>query len=190
MGHRIFNLVLVLLLAAGVAFVAAPWFAFRALKAGARDGDVQVLAEIVDYPSVKASLKAQLSDAPAPAAPAASVWTDPLGALKRAIEPLTPPPPAVDRYVSTEGLHALTRGYAPGKAPAEPPPPQDLKGQAEAVLHQSWPRTQFWDPNRTRLAVSPADNPERQTVFTFKRKGWFEWKLVDIRLPEDKKPAT
>jgi hypothetical protein len=183
MARNFFNLIVVLIMIAASAFLAAPWFAFRALKADARDGDAQGLAELIDYNAVRASLKAQLTDQPAPATPPPSVWTDPLGALRQAIQPLTPPPPAVERYVSVEGLHALTRGYAPGKAPAEPPPPATFKAHLEAALHQNWPRTQFWDPNRTRLAVKDPNAPERETVFTFERKGWFSWKLVNIKLP-------
>lgn len=183
MARNFFNLIVVLIVIAASAFLAAPWFAFRALKADARDGDAQGLAELIDYNAVRASLKAQLTGQPSPATPAPSVWTDPLGALRQAIEPMTPPPPAVERYVSVEGLHALTRGYRPGKAPAEPPPPTTFKAQLEALTDQNWPRTQFWDPSRTRLAVKDPNAPERETVFTFERKGWFSWKLVNIKLP-------
>nr|QQZ51428.1 DUF2939 domain-containing protein [Phenylobacterium glaciei] len=65
-----------------------PWFAFRALKADARDGDVQGLAELVDYNAVRGTLKSQLGPTPnATTAPAPTIWTDPIGAMKRALEP-------------------------------------------------------------------------------------------------------
>lgn len=187
MGRRIFNLILVLLLVAVAAFFAAPWFAFRALRADARDGDAQGLAELVDYNSVRGSLKAQIADTPPPAAPAPSLWTDPLGALRHAMEPLRPPPPAVDTYVSAQGLHDLTRGYAPGEGPPEPPPPEGFIDQAKAAIDARWPRTQFWDPNRMRFAVRHPKDEGQETVFTFQRKDWFEWKLVDIKLPSKTK---
>ena len=186
MWRTIFNLILVLLLGAAAAFVAAPWFAFRALKADSRDGDVQGLAELVDYNAVRATLKTQLGPTPnAPTAPAPTIWTDPIGAMKRALEPLTPPPPAVERYVSVEGLHALTRGYEPGKAPPEPPAPAALPDQLMAAAREPWPSLRYWGPNRSRFVVRTPGKPERETVFTFQRRGWFAWKLVQIRLPAD-----
>ena len=184
MWRTIFNLILVLLLGACVAFVAAPWFAFRALKANARDGDVQGLAELVDYDAVRGTLKGQLGPTPnATTAPAPTIWTDPFGAMKRALEPLTPPPPAVERYVSVQGLHDLTRGYEPGKGPPEPPAPQGLGDQALTLVQEPWPSLRYWGPNRSRFVVRGPDQPSRETVFTFQRRGWFEWKLVQIRLP-------
>lgn len=187
---RFFNLLLLVLLVAAAAFVSAPWFAFRALRADARDGDAQGLVELVDYTAVRADLRSQLNDTPPPATPAPSIWTDPLGALRRAVEPLTPPPPAVERYVSTEGLHALTRGYIPGKAPPEPPPAADLWGQVKHIAREPWPRTAYWGPNRARFAVSPPKDPSREIVFTFQRKGVFAWRLVGVRLPpQDPRPA-
>lgn len=186
MWRTIFNLILVLLVGAAAAFVAAPWFAFRALKADARDGDVQGLAELVDYNAVRGTLKTQLGPTPnATTAPAPTIWTDPIGAMKRALEPLTPPPPAVERYVSAQGLHDLTRGYEPGKAPAEPQQPEGLSDQVLVAAQEPWPSLRYWGPNRSRFVVRGPDKPERETVFTFQRRGWFEWKLVQIRLPDD-----
>jgi len=181
---RFFNLIVVLLVLAGLAFVAAPWFAFRELRADSRDGDVQGLAELVDYNAVRSDLKGQLGDNPLAAnAPPPSVWTDPLGALRHAIAPLTPPPPAVERYLSLDGLHALTRGYEPGRAPPEPPPPQGLGEQLKRLFAERQPTLRYWGPNRARFGVTAPDRPGRETGFTFQRRTIFGWKLVAIRLP-------
>jgi len=180
---RFFNLILVLLLLAAMVFLAAPWFAFRALRADSRDGDVQGVAELVDYNAVRADLKAELGDNPAAAnAPAPSVWTDPLGAIRHAMAPLTPSPPAVERYVSLEGLHALTRGYEPGRAPAEPPAPKGLADQIKQLFAERQPVLRYWGPNRARFGMAAPETPARETVFTFQRRTWFGWKLVGIRL--------
>ena len=185
MFRSVFNLIFVLILASTVAFVAAPWFAFRALKADARDGDVQGLVELVDYDAVRASLKPQLTGGPpVSTAPAPDIWKDPIGAIRRSLEPLAPPPPAVEHYVSVEGLHALTRGYTPGKAPPEPPLPTKLSDQAKALVTEPWPSLRYWGPNRSRFVVRQPDAPTRETVFTFQRKGKFTWKLVAVRLPQ------
>jgi hypothetical protein len=186
---RFFNLIGVLLIVAALAFLAAPWFAFRALRADSRDGDVQGVAELVDYNAVRTDLKGQLGDNPAAAdAPAPSVWTDPLGAIRRAMDPLTPPPPAVEHYVSLEGLHALTRGYTPGRAPPEPPPPHAFADQVRQIFAERQPALRYWGPNRVRFGMAPPDAPARETIFTFQRRTWFGWKLVGIRLPGQPPP--
>jgi len=183
MWRTVFRLGLVMLCVAALGFVAAPWFAFRALKSYARDGDVQGLAELVDYKSVRASLRSQITGAPARTAePAPDILHDPIGAIKRALEPLRPAPPAVDVYVSLPALQAMTRGYDMGKAPPEPPKPQGVKAVIEDFTKDP-PRLDYWGPNRVRFAASAPESPTRETVFTFQRRGWFQWQLVQITLP-------
>lgn len=173
MARNLTRLIVALVAIAALAFAAAPLFAFRALAAAARDGDAQALAELVDYAAVRASLRPQLALQARAAAPPPppDIWSDPIGAVRRAIEPLKPAPPAVERYVSAAGLHDLTRGYEPGRAPAD----------AEKA---GWPRLRYWGPNRVRLAVRPAEGVEKSAVvFTFRRTEPFGWKLVHIGLP-------
>ena len=93
--RQLFNIVLLGLVLFAIAFAAAPWFAFRALKANARDQDVAGLSELVDFRALRTSLRAQVR-APEPepaAAPDArpDIWRDPLGAMRRALEPLAEP---------------------------------------------------------------------------------------------------
>src|SRR5687767_3586703 len=95
---------------AALIFLLSPWFAFRGLAAAARDGDVQGLAELIDYPAVRAGLRAQAApDAPPPP----SVWTDPVGAVRRALEPPRASAPDVERHMSPRGLYALTGAPRP-----------------------------------------------------------------------------
>jgi hypothetical protein len=68
--RRFFLTILILAAAAALAFVSAPWFALRGLQSAARDGDVQALAELIDYPSVRAGLRAQATPEPPPPRPA------------------------------------------------------------------------------------------------------------------------
>lgn len=174
MARKLPWILLALVACAALAFASAPWFAFRALAAAARDGDAQALAELVDYRAVREALRPQLAlraRAVAPPPPP-DIWSDPIGAVRRAIEPLTPAPPAVERYVAAPGLHDLSRGYEPGKAPAD--------GSADARL----PGLRYWGVNRVRFAArAPGAMPERAVVFTFQRLGPFAWKLVHIGLP-------
>jgi len=186
---RIWDLLVLAIVVFAAAFATAPWFAFRALKAAAQYEDVQAISELVDFPSVRRSLTAQLNETPAVAAPAEppSIWRDPLGVFKRAIEPIAPPEPKVDRYLTVAGLSALTRGYKPGAAPVAPPKPATAMDKAKAAVAGPHPMIAYWDPNRVRISVKRPDQPAKTTVFTFRRDKLFTWRLVHIRLPLDER---
>ncbi len=173
MARHLLWTILALAVCAALAFAAAPVFAFRALAAAARDGDAQALAELIDYRAVRDSLRPQLAaQAVAAAPPPPDILSDPIGAIRRAIEPLQAPPPAVERYVAPAGLHDLTRGYAPGKAPVD----------AKAHL----PGLRYWGPNRVRFTAKAKDAPSSSAViFTFQRRGPLVWTLVHIGLPSE-----
>ncbi|HEX2561783.1 DUF2939 domain-containing protein [Phenylobacterium sp.] len=158
-----------------LAFLAAPWFAFRALREAASARDAQALAELVDYPAVRASLKPQLTEAAAPGPPP-DPWRDPIGALKRAMDPIRPAPPAVDRHLTPQGLHALTLA-APGAAP----PPE---------ARPPFPALDYWGFRRVRFAVHPKGAPSREVTFTFQRRGVFTWKLTHVDLPGESTAAV
>ncbi len=165
-------IVLATLLVAASAFVTAPWFAFRALRSAALYGDTAAVETLVDFNAVRSALSLQIGEQKAPVtAEPPSVWRDPLGAMRRALGPIAPPSrePAIDRYLSIDGLAALTRGYAPGAVPAE--------------AEQPFPTFRYWDFNRARLAVVRPGARDKATIFTFERRDWLTWKLVRIGLP-------
>lgn len=170
--RAIFRLIVVAIVGTALVFVAAPFFAFRAVKAAARDGDAHALAQLVDYPAVRQGLRPQIAAIPLTAPTPPDIWTDPIGAVRRAIEPLTPASPAVEPYLSAPGLYDLTRGFMPGKAPPE--------------ASAAFPRLRYWDPNRVRFAAARrgAKAGEHAVIFTFERRELFTWKLVQIHLPD------
>ena len=185
---RLWDLVVLAIFVFAAAFVSAPWFAFRALKAAAQYEDVQAIGELVDFPAVRRSLSGQLGeDAPVAPAEPPSIWRDPLAAMRRAIEPMVPPEPKVDRYLTIAGISALTRGYAPGAAPSGPARPETTLGKLKAVIEGPYPTIAYWDPNRVRVAMKRPDAPQRVTVFSFQRRALFTWKLVHIRLPREER---
>jgi len=138
-------------------FFSAPFFAFRALKAAAQAEDAGALAELVDFPAVRRSLTTQLVPARQVTAEPPSILSDPFGAFRRAIEPLKPPAPVVDRYLTPAGLAAMTQGS---------------------------PRLSYWDTGRARIAVASEEPAERRTVLTFQRHSLFGWKLAHVQLPK------
>jgi hypothetical protein len=174
------NLVMGALLLAVASFFGAPAVAFFAIRSAADANDVSGLARLVDFPAVRQSLRPQLLGDPAALAPAPSFLEDPIGAVRRQFEQAAPAArPPVDRYLTPAALGRLTRGEG-RDAPEEPSPSATVRHPPKSG--GPLPRPRFWGVNRARMAIPGAAGDE--TVFTFERKGPFEWKLVHIGLPE------
>lgn len=170
------NLLLAAIIVAVVSFFAAPGVAFFAIRSAADANDAAALARLIDYAEVRQSLRPQLIGNPAATAPAPSFLEDPIGAVRRQFEQAAPiAGPDVDRYLTPAAVAALTRGegrYAAQRAEAAPADQRrDL-----------FPSPVFWGVNRARLAVT--DEGGSDTIFTFERRGAFEWKLVHVGLPD------
>lgn len=187
MRFDLFKIFLVCVIGFAVAFASAPLFAFRALRAATAAEDVQATADLVDFPAVRKSLTGQLAPDQVAGVEPPSIWQDPLGALRKAIEPIAPPEPKVDRYLTLKGLSDLSRGYAPGGAPALPSAPATTGDKLKAVVKTPLPGVPYWSVDRTRISVKRPDAPEKVTVFTFERRALFTWKLSHIQLPQDER---
>lgn len=177
------KLVLVAIALAVVSFFAAPAVAFFGIRSAADANDVAGLSRLIDFGAVRQSLRPQLSGNPAAMAPAPTFLEDPIGAVRRQFEPTDGATVAdADAYLTPAALAGLTRGegrYASQRS--------RLPAPAEAVANPM-PAPVFWGVNRARLAVT--DEGGSRTIFTFERKGPFEWKLVHIGLPEGSAPAV
>ena len=179
------RLIVILIGVALINFFAAPGVAFLALRSAAETNDAAGLARLVDYTAVRQSLRPQLDGNPAAVAPAPSFMEDPVGAVRRQFEQATAPQaPDVEAYLTPAALAALTRGegrYASQRAGGPLPSPD------ATTTGGPLPRPVYWSVNRARMAVT--DEGGSRTVFTFERRGPFEWKLVHIGLPEGVAPA-
>ena len=118
-------------------------------------------------------------------APAPSFLEDPIGAFRRQIEqnPILRQPD-VDAYLTPAALDALLKGegrYASQRTSAGVAP-------ASERSRKPWPSPAYWSVNRARMAVT--DQGGSRTLFTFERRGPFEWKLVHIGLPDGTAPAV
>ena len=111
---------------------------------------------------------------------------DPIGAVRRQIEQASAPQaPDVEAYLTPPALAALTRGegrYASQRTGAALPSPDST------TTGGPLPRPVYWGLQRVRMSV--ADEGGSRTIFTFERKGPFEWKLVHVGLPEGVAPAV
>ena len=179
------NLVLAALAVAVLAFFAAPAVGFFAIRSAAEANDVAGLSRLIDFGAVRQSLRPQLAGRPEAMAPAPSFLEDPIGAFRRQFDQQNPlqRQPDVNAYLTPAALSALLRGegrYANQRTqPATPP---------DARVKKPWPRPAYWSVNRVRMAV--ADQGGSRTLFTFERRGPFEWKLVHIGLPEGTAPPV
>ncbi len=176
------NLLLLAVIAAVVSFFAAPAVAFFGIRSAADANDVAGLSRLIDFGAVRQSLRPQLSGNPAAMAPAPTFLEDPIGAVRRQFEPTDAAAAAdADAYLTPAALAGLTRGdgrYASQRS-----------ARPEAASARSpMPAPVFWGVNRARMAVT--DEGGSRTIFTFERKGPFEWKLVHIGLPEGTAPAV
>ena len=178
--------ILTAIILAVVLFFAAPGVAFFALRSAAETSDASGLARLIDYAAVRQSLRPQLDGSPAAVAPAPSFMEDPIGAVRRQIEQASAPQaPDVEAYLTPPALAALTRGegrYASQRTGAALPSPDST------TTGGPLPRPVYWGLQRVRMSV--ADEGGSRTVFTFERKGPFEWKLVHVGLPEGVAPAV
>ena len=180
------RLIVGLVALAAISFFAAPGVAFFAMRSAAETNDAAGLARLVDYGALRQSLRPQLEGNPAALAPAPSFMEDPIGAVRRQIEQAaTPQAPDVEAYLTPAALAALTRGegrYASQRT-GDPLPSPDVTTTGGPI-----PTPVYWGMNRARMSV--ADEGGSETIFTFERKGPFEWKLVHIGLPEGAAPAV
>ena len=179
------RLIVILVVLAAISFFAAPGVAFFGLRSAAETNDAAGLARLVDYAAVRQSLRPQLDGNPAALAPAPTFMEDPIGAVRRQIEQAAAPQaPDVDAYLTPAALAALTRGegrYASQRVDGGLPSPDNMNTGGPL------PKPVYWSINRARMSV--ADEGGSETVFTFERKGPFEWKLVHVGLPDGVAPA-
>lgn len=168
------KLILAAVVIAAISFFAAPGVAFFAIRSAADANDAQALSRLIDYTAVRQSLRPQLSGNPAALTPAPSFLEDPIGAVRRQFEQAAPlAGPDVDSYLTPAAIGGLTRGE--GRYATQRTDPA-------ATDRDPFPAPVFWGVNRARLAIT--DEGGSDTIFTFERKGPFEWKLVHIGLPD------
>lgn len=184
MRNTLFRLVLIALAVFAVAFVAAPFYSYRALRAATVAEDVQAMSQLVDFPAVRKSLAGQLDPDTTRTAEPPTIWQDPIGAIKRAWKDVANEPPKVDRYVTVAGLGDVLRGYAPGTAPPEAKPDGSFMSGAKGMVSGPWPGVAYFGLERVRFAVKRPGDPAKVTLLTFERRSLFAWKLTHVQLPE------
>ena len=182
MKRVIGNLVLAGIALAAISFFAAPAVVFFGIRSAAQSDDVAGLQRLMDFDAVRASLRPQLSGRPEALTPPPSVLNDPIGAFRRQFEDaVAPQGPSPDAYLTPDAIDGLTRAEGRYAAVRPAVPGTD-------ATSAPWPRPVYWGVNRARMAVT--DEGGSDTVFTFERRGPYEWKLVHIGLPDGATPQA
>lgn len=163
------------LLTAGAAYV-SPWFAFHAMRSAASAGDVQGLAEVVDFGAVRASLTPQV-DAYLPEEPPteqASTTTQP---RPRWWPDFVPWP-----LVQTPSSGPLERFTRPVTRPLRVRREIDRLTTPQSLSRLAAGRAHVRDWGLRRFRISTVDQG-RETVWTLRRRGWFDWDVTHLGLP-------
>ncbi|GAA4865115.1 DUF2939 domain-containing protein [Luteimonas vadosa] len=156
---------------------AGPYLAINAIRDAIKTEDTRALAAQVDFPALRTSLKAQLTDHVVREA-GPGVQSSLLGAfgLRMATGLVGG---AVDAMVTPLGLGALMEGRKVWNRGIgiKPPSRDDTEAQPEPLRDAV---QRYESPSRFTATVQ--DDSGRPIVFVLTRKG-LRWKLSDIRLP-------
>lgn len=168
-----------LALIALLAYIAAgPFLTVERIRDAVREQDTAALAEQIDFPALRANLKAQVEDRIARRA-GPDMQSSAMGAFAvRLVSGLAGS--AVDAMVTPAGIGAMLEGRnaldrLQGERPAEGP-----YGKRPAVEPLQGADYGFESPSRFTATV--IDGEGRPVVFVFTREG-LEWNLSNIRLP-------
>jgi hypothetical protein len=161
------------LIAAGV-YVGSPYWAARNLRQAAMSGDADRLDSAVDFPSVRESLKSQMSaalirkmnDDP-------EMKGNPFAGLGMMVVPAIVDR-MVDTYVTPDGLAELVRGGKPGESVAQAAD----NGEADYEYH-------WVGADRFRVKLTKKTTGEQGPSLLFERKGFSSWKLIKLEIPEN-----
>jgi hypothetical protein len=173
------TLALLALAFAGWAYL-TPYLAARSLHSAVDARDAVRIADHVNFPELRQSMKAGLLAKMTAAAAAKGDDAPVLLGLAFANVLISP---MVDAMVSPEGLARLLDGEKPELAKTKNPPPQDADKPAEKDVEKDIQRSMGYE-TLNRFVVTFTKPTESQSIsLVFTREGAFSWKLSGLRLP-------
>jgi hypothetical protein len=186
---KIVALLLVVLLALAGWIAAGPFLTVNAIRDAVAAKDAAALSREVDFPAVRASLKAQLNDHMVRKA-GPRMQSGLLGAFALRVGGIAVDA-AVDTMVTPMGLAAVMEGRKvwdtvdEGVArPAAPPASGTTAEPRERALEK--PEYRIESPSRVTATI--VDEEGRPLTFVLTRQG-LDWRLTDLRLPLADEPA-
>jgi len=175
------------LLALTAAYIASPLVTVWGVREAIRSGDSAFLAETLEWPTVRASLRASLTDyaigptvVALPGQPAATptLWQRlKAGLSRRAVDNL------VESYVTPEGLPQLfgLRQLYRNTVPGEPGPAAASWYERAHGFWSRLKRAEFHSLTEFEIEIADRNDPTRHYVGLLKLRG-MSWKLTELRL--------
>lgn len=161
-----------------VAWAIAPIVAAQSLIKAAKAGDAAKIERLVDFPSLRESLKDELE-----AELVTRMRRDPriadsgLGGLAMMLAPSLLAG-AVDSFVTPHGVaQMVTTAEAPDPTRLDPPEPSDARDGDD--IHQSWG---YRGLNEFAVTLTDRDQPDQRLALILERRGPFAWKLAAVDL--------
>lgn len=176
------------LLLALIAYVGVgPYLTVRGIRSAIETQDAAALSRQIDFPALRASLKAQLADRLVREA-GPDVQSSALGSIGLTIAGGLIGG-SVDAMVTPTGLGALMEGRKVWKrvgdgfsSPAPPPPAADGSAADSPAAPRPFDGAKYRYESLSRFTATVQDDSGRPIVFVMTRDG-LRWKLSDIRLP-------
>jgi len=174
----IVGVVVAAVVAFALAWAASPILSARALINAAKAGDTRKLEQLVDFPSLRASLKDELNDALIE-----RMRRDPrvvergLGGLGMMLAPLLLSG-AVDTLVTPEVVANMVM-TAEAPDPSKPRSPESAGTRDGQDIHQSWG---YRSLNEFAVTLTARDRPDDRLALIMVRQGLFAWKLAAVDL--------
>ena len=169
--------VLALLGLAGYA-AAGPFLAYQAIRDAVRAGDTAELSRHVDFPALRASLRAQVEDHLARRAGPEMQSSVLGGLLLRAASGVAAG--TIDTMVTPAGVGAVLQGRSVWNRISSPADGTDVLAPPPAADPMAAPRYRFESPSRFTATLDQGG--PRPLVVVLTRDG-LRWTLSDIRLP-------
>lgn len=158
----------------GGAYAGSPYLAASNLKAAAVSGDADQIEANVDFPSVRDSLKSQMSAAMMQKLNSdPEMKNNPFAGLGMMMVPAIVDK-VVDAYVTPDGLSALIKGSKPN----------DAKGSAGSTNPNIEYDYEWVNSDRFRVNLTNIQTQQSGLALVFERRGVLTWKLIKVDLDD------
>lgn len=172
----------------GIALIVAsvfgsPYWAVSQIKSAAKHNDAKALAEYIDFPSVKDSLKSQINGmlVKEVTKKGQSGGLEALGAAMATAFV----GPMIDAFVTPETLTLMMQGKSVklGETPAQQQ--TDTSSEYSSTEEESTTNVEmgYESYSRFNIQVSDKAEPNKKVSFTLKREGLWSWKVATLTMP-------
>ncbi|HEV7589326.1 MAG TPA: DUF2939 domain-containing protein [Longimicrobium sp.] len=157
---------------AGVWLYFTPYLAMNKLQKAARQGDEQAMAELVDFPSLRESVKGNVRSA---VEHSVGRERNPLGMLGGILAGAVAGP-VVDAVVTPQGIAALTEGERPGQR-------RGSDGDSRVRVKNVKVKRGYEGFDLFVVHFVSKDDGHERMALLMRREGIARWRLSGVRIP-------